>query len=119
MTRFAQAGRGTDLVCLGPKDSWPRPNPAVAAGLPEGRGVKIPTIAVSFTRYSRATRFTSATVTFWMAAMSSSGELRPSTATACDHSDANPEMELRRNWASASSCRLAASTRSGGTPFAT
>jgi hypothetical protein len=73
-------------------------------------------MAVSLTRYSRATRFTSAGVTFWMARMSSSGELRPATASAWDHSAARPGIEFLRNWASATACRLTASTRSGGMP---
>src|SRR5512135_73171 len=84
---LAQAGRGTGLVCFGANDSAP-PNPWEATGCPDGRGVRIAVTAVSLTRYSLATRFTSATVTFLMASMSSSGDVRPSTARAWDQAKA-------------------------------
>src|SRR6267154_180726 len=60
-------------------------------GLSDGVGVRIAEIAWSKSRYFLATRFTSSTVTARNRLMSSSGELRPSTATASDHALARPE----------------------------
>ena len=97
----AQAGRGTGFVCFGAKDSAPRRKPSAATGAPDGRGVSTATVAVSLTRYSLATRFTSATATFFMASMSSSGEVRPSTARAWDQAMASPVTEFFSNSASA------------------
>ena len=116
---FAHAGSGTGFVCLGAKDSLPGFEPSEATGLPDSRGVNKATTAVSLIRYFLATRFTSVTVTFLIASMSSSGEVRPSTDSACDHSAARPAMEFLRNSASATSRRLVASTRSAGTPLLT
>src|SRR5579859_7456021 len=59
----AQAGSFTFLVCLGAKDSLP-PNPFEDIGLPETCGVNTAVMAFDCTRYWRATRLTSATVTF-------------------------------------------------------
>src|SRR4030095_3366726 len=98
---FAQAGNGTDFVSFGAKDSLPGREFSDATGLPDSCGVNTATIAVSLVIYFFATRFQSAPLTVLIASMSSSGELRPSTARACDHSRARPEMEFRRNSASA------------------
>ena len=94
----------------------PPPKPFSATGLPDGLGTRVVTIERSSRTYSRRTRFTSSAVTVLMATMSSSGELRPSAASASDHSDARSSIELRLNAACATSLRLAASTRSSGTP---
>src|ERR1043166_8240900 len=75
---FAHAGSGTGLVSLGANDSAPGRVPSAAVGLSELRGVNTATTDVSLIRYFAATRFTSATVTFLIASMSSSGEFRPS-----------------------------------------
>src|SRR5271167_2572986 len=56
-------------------------------GLSDGVGVRIAEIAWSKSRYFLATRFTSSTVTARNKLMSSSGELRPSTATASDQAE--------------------------------
>src|SRR5579875_2095029 len=114
----AHSGRATGFTLEGAKDSCP-PNDFCEMGFPEGVGVRIATIAWDGCRYVRATRFTSARVTFWIAATSSSGEFLPSMATALDHTNASPEIELLWNAASASSCALAACTKSGGSPFLT
>ena len=96
----------------------PPPNPLEATGAPDGTGFSSAVIEFWSTRYCFATRFTSAGVTRLIASTSSSGELRPSAASASDHASAKPGMELRRNSAPAISRRLAASTSSAGTPFA-
>lgn len=92
-TFCAHSGRATDLTSFGAKDS-PPPNPLEATGFPDGLGVRIAVSDVSLTRNSFATRFTSATVTFWIARISSSGELRLLTASASDQTEASPEMEF-------------------------
>src|SRR5262249_43504027 len=114
---FAHAGRGTDFVSFGAKDSAPEREASEATGLPDSRGVNRAMTAVSLIRYFLATRFTSAAVTFLIASMSPSGLRPPSTASACDHSRASPEMEFFRNSASAMARRLVASTISAGTPL--
>ena len=90
---FAQAGSSTGSVRLGANDSFP-PYPFEATGFPEGRGVTMAVSAVSLMRYPLATRFTSSTVTFPIAAIPSSGEFRPATATAWDHTSASPAIEF-------------------------
>src|SRR5512145_1745040 len=109
---FAQAGKGTGLVSLGAKDSVAGRESEAARGLPDSRGVNIATTALSLKRYFLATRLTSATVTFLIASILSSGELRPCTAKACDHSPASPAIEFLRNSASATTRRFVASTKS-------
>ena len=89
----AQPGSLTPLVWAEANDSLP-PKLFVETGLPEGWGVRMATMAWSKSRYSRATRFTSATVTRRMACTSSSGDSRPSTATACAHAMPRPKMEF-------------------------
>ena len=115
---LAQAGNATGFVSLGVKISVP-PKPFEDMGLPEGRGVRTAVIAVSFTRYCLGTRLTSSSVTFLIARISSSGELRPSTAIASDQEAARSEIEFYWNSSSAISCRFDASMRSFGTPFFT
>ena len=112
----AHSGNATGPVGLPASDSAP-PNDFEEIGLPEGCGVSTAVIASSGFRYFRITSFTSSTVTFWIASMSSSGDCRPSTATAFDHSIASPAIEFFWNSSSATSWRFAASTRSAGTPF--
>src|SRR5512135_1589417 len=115
---LAQPGSGTGLVCLGAKDSPPERGLCDATASPDSRGVITATIALSLVKYFFATRFTSAAVTLLIASMSSSGDRRPSTASACDHSAAKPAIEFLRNCASATSCLLVASTNSAGMPLA-
>src|SRR4030095_16392549 len=64
---FAHAGSGTAFVSFEAKDSAPGLEPSDATGLPDSRGVKMATTAVSLVRYFFETRFTSATVTFLIA----------------------------------------------------
>src|ERR1051325_1784624 len=113
---FAQAGNGTALVCLGAKDSPPARELCVATASPDACGVMITTTALSLVKYFFATRFTSATVTFLIASISSSIEFRSSTASACDHSAASPEIELRQTSPSATSRRFVASPKSSLKP---
>src|SRR6266496_1262642 len=80
---FAQAGSGTAFVCFGAKDSPPEREPSDATASPDSCGVIITVTALSLMRYFFATRFTSATVTFLIASMSSSIEVRPSTCSVC------------------------------------
>ena len=93
--------------------------PAEAPGVtafPDASGVSTATMALSGSRYCRATRSTSAAVTFSMARISSAGDCRPSTARALDQAMASPEWnssELRPGRLPF----LAASTRSAGKPW--
>src|SRR6202040_2467368 len=86
-------------------------------GLSDGAGVKIALMVWSKFRYFLATRFTSSMLTARNKLMSSSGELRPSIATAVDHALARPETEFFCNSALMISRRLAASIRSALTPL--
>src|SRR5579871_27172 len=108
---LAQVGRGTGLVGEEVSFSVP-PKPLAATGSPEGCGFRVATIACVLIRYCLAARFTSASVTFCTASTSSWGELRPSPATASDHTSAKPGMELRANSLEARTARLEAATRS-------
>ena len=112
----AHGGSTTGLVGADVTFSAP-PNPLEATACPEGAGFSVAVMLLEASRYCLATRFTSATVTLRMAFTSSSGELRPSAASADDHSLARPGIELRWNSAWAISLRLEASTSSSGTPF--
>src|SRR5271168_1238373 len=90
---FAQGGRFTSALAEETNDS-PPPKLFPEIGLSDGVGVRIAEIAWSKSRYFLATRFTSSTVTARNELMSSSGELRPSPATAVDHAEARPETEF-------------------------
>src|SRR5262245_34454821 len=88
----AHAGRATGFVFGTVKDSLP-PNAVEVTGWPDARGVMMAVMARFGSRYRRATRLTSAVVTRWMAATSSAGDWRPSTARASDQADASPGIE--------------------------
>src|SRR5215472_9153612 len=96
--------------------SCPPKPPPPGTGRPEPRGSITPVTAWPRSRYLRATRFTSATVTFSMRFRSSSWDSSPKMATASDQTAASSPMELRCSWASLRSWSLAASTSSAGTP---
>ena len=112
----AHSGNATGAVFSGAKDSLP-PKPWAKTGLPDVWGSSMPSTAWSRSRYLRATRFTSATVTRCIAFTSSSGDCRPSTASAWDHAIPSPDTEFFCNSAFVISSFFAASTRSAGNPF--
>src|SRR5579862_1553936 len=90
---LAHTGSLTPVAFDAANDSLP-PKLFEEIGLPEGCGVKMAEMAWSKSKYCLATRLTSATVTWRMAAMSSSGDCRPSMATASDHAEASPDTEF-------------------------
>ena len=114
----AHSGSFTGLVGAAVSDS-PPPNPFSDGASPVGFGTSIAVIEWVSSRNSIATRLTSATVTRRIASTSSSGDFRPSAATACDQTAARSEIELRRKSADAISDRFDASTSSAGKPWRT
>src|SRR5581483_4545908 len=84
VTFFAQSGNFTFGFFDEAKLSAP-PKLFPEIGLSDGTGVRIAEMEWSKSKYFFATRLTSSTVTLRYELMSSSGELRPSTATASDH----------------------------------
>src|SRR5207244_10959094 len=114
----AQSGSFTGLVGAAVNDS-PPPNPFPDAASPVGFGRRVAVIELASFKYCAATRLTSVAVTRLMASTSSSGELRPSAASACDQTAARSAMELRRNSADAISDFFDASISSAGKPCRT
>src|SRR4029077_14319423 len=88
---LAQEGKSTGFVGADVNCS-PPPNPLEATASPDGTGFNSAVIEFWSTRNCLAIRFTSRAVTRFMASTSSSGELRPSAASASDHSAAKPGM---------------------------
>jgi hypothetical protein len=114
----AHGGSVTGLVGAAVNCS-PPPNPFSEAASPVGFGMSVAVMELASLRNCRATRLTSATVTRRIASTLSSGELRPSAASACDQTAARSEIEFRRNSADATSFRFSASTSSSGKPSRT
>ncbi len=112
----AQSGNSTGLVGAAVVTSAP-PKPEPATGSPLADGFRMATIALSTVRYFFAARFTSATVTLFMASTISCGEVRPSPAIASDQLSASPGIEFCSNVLLATSDFFAASTSSAGTPL--
>ena len=114
---WAQSGSVTGPLGLPPKLSAP-PKPWLEVGLPDDWGVRMAVMAWEGSNTCAASASTCAGVTASIAAFTSSGELAPSNASACDQALARPLTEFFWYSRSAMARALAASTRSAGTPFA-